>query len=398
MTTPPTESAAPGSGGGLVTATSLWRPVRRHRGIVVWCLLLVLVAAAAYVLLRPAAYTAKASVQLGVGVVGVTDVGVSRQTTLTQQTEAQVAQSVSVAVLAARSLPGPVDVEDLLDELVIGTPVDSSTIDIAFTADTAEGARAGAQAFADAYVAYRTDELRQSVPQRPDLVVHGGTVISAAQLPKEMSSLPVWVVLAAAVVAGLLVGWTAAVLRSRVDDRIRDADEVAASGLPALGMLDGTEASLVAVTNRLLLGLDEVGAGSVLVAEAAPPARPVTPLLVGALHRTGVRTAPVTRHLVLDRTAVVTRDRVSEAIKAARTSDELVVVVSGPLVGTPAAVVAATAADAVVMSVLRGRTSLHAVRAVADDVAAHGGRVVGVVVVEPGERHSEPPARTAESP
>ncbi|WP_433699847.1 lipopolysaccharide biosynthesis protein [Nocardiopsis sp. CA-288880] len=285
------DSDVPGSSGPeLREYTALlrrrWRPV--CAGVVGGLLL-----ATAGVLALPSVYTSATSVQ-------VRPTGLERFTgeqsgrlagDVNLDTEAQVLVSDQVSAVVARTLagngsgPAPTTAE-LRERVEVSVPPNSNVLEIHYSAGSPGAARAGAEAYADAYLALRrarvddlidsrlealraeqenryealaeatgdgtaspqatarADALRQEITDLGNGIsplsalretVSPGSVITPAGLPESASS-PVpmlWLVGGAAL--GLVAGLLAAVARDRLDPLLRDPEETARVGrLPVL--------------------------------------------------------------------------------------------------------------------------------------------------------------------
>jgi Mrp family chromosome partitioning ATPase/capsular polysaccharide biosynthesis protein len=285
------DSDVPGSSGPeLREYTALlrrrWRPV--CAGVVGGLLL-----ATAGVLALPSVYTSATSVQ-------VRPTGLERFTgeqsgrlagDVNLDTEAQVLVSDQVSAVVARTLagtgsgPAPTTAE-LRERVEVSVPPNSNVLEIHYSAGSPEAARAGAEAYADAYLALRRDRVEDLIDSRLEALraeqenryealaeaagdgtaspqataradalrqeitdlgngisplsalretVSPGSVITPAGLPESASS-PVpalWLVGGAAL--GLVAGLLAAVARDRLDPLLRDTEETARVGrLPVL--------------------------------------------------------------------------------------------------------------------------------------------------------------------
>lgn len=265
-----------------------------------WLVLLGLVigaaAAGGYLSAVAKVYTSTAAVQ-------VTDTGAndsalpagSRNTSnIDMDTEAQVVTSNTVATLAAGELHTKTPPPDLSKNVKVTVPPNSAVLSIAYSASNARDARAGAQAFADSYLANRTDvakglissELKNLQGQLPALDkqlqnltgqvaalpsndprrayavaqqtivgnqidtinsainpllqqgVTPGRLISPAVVPSKASSPQVPIVLLSGGLGGLLLGALLALLAVRRDRRIhRSSEFVHTVGLPLLADL-----------------------------------------------------------------------------------------------------------------------------------------------------------------
>lgn len=259
--------------------------VRRRWRIVAAGIVAGLVLPGLYVLLGPKTYTATTSVLVkATGVEEPAEVaGSTGDATINLDTQAEVATSIVVATQARKSLGISTPPDELLDNHVeVDVPPNSAVLAISYDAGAPEAARAGAQAFAKAYLSNRRQSAEAQVHQRatalrkkiqklnghldsvtrklstlsPGSADHSyarqrqnlltnristlnatlgtlstqtvtpGRIISAAQPPTSPSSPIIPLYLAGGVILGALVGVGAAVLRDRGDARVRHASDV----------------------------------------------------------------------------------------------------------------------------------------------------------------------------
>lgn len=252
------------------------------------------VLAAAAVLGLPSHYTSTAAVQVwpsGMAEFTGEDSGrLSGEVNL--DTEAQVLVSDQVSSTVARALarggPAPAT-EELRERVEVSVPPNSSVLEISYSDTTPEAARAGAQAYADAYLELRRERIEDLVGTHLEALreeqeerygelaaatgegllageartealsaqiaglgealgplsalaetVEPGRVITPAGLPQEASR-PVPVLwLAGGAALGLLAGLLAAVARDRLDPRLHGAEDTARAGAsPVLLDLSG---------------------------------------------------------------------------------------------------------------------------------------------------------------
>lgn len=146
-------------------------------------------------------------------------------------TEKELVGSDVVASGAARALG--VSVAELLDGLTVTVPVDTQVLAISYRSSSPSQAQRRAQAFANAYVAYKDSQPIITLPER-------ARVITPAQLPGWPSRPNIPLNVAAGLIVGLLLGFLAALLRDRLDDRVRGASELEDRGLPVLTVLPPT--------------------------------------------------------------------------------------------------------------------------------------------------------------
>jgi polysaccharide biosynthesis transport protein len=326
----------------------------------------------------PPAYTA--TTQVLVTPVGTTEqvnqVTTRQRESLNLDTEAQIALSSVVAAKAAQTVNATA-----LAPAEVAVPPNSSVLSISYSAADPVTAAAGSRAYAEAYLAHRTESAqaallaqqklllaklkhvntslsavikqlggltrgtaahtlathRQGVLNRQansltlkydalrTLAVTPGSVISPATAPSAPSSPSLPLCLGSGLMAGLLLGVAAAMLRDRLDTRLRSAADVERlTGLPALADLshprdpgalhDLTSAVLAACPGkRLLVRAVPAELGSARVAAPLAISTPLSVLsgadvsdlaradaallLIGLGQATAVQVAATVRHL-----------------------------------------------------------------------------------------------------
>jgi capsular polysaccharide biosynthesis protein len=326
----------------------------------------------------PPSYTA--TTQLLVTPVGVSEqvnqVTTRQREPLNLDTEAQIAMSSVVAAKAAQAVNATA-----LEPAEVSVPPNSSVLSISYSAADPVTAAAGSRAYAEAYLAHRTESAqaallaqqklllaklkhvntslsavikqlggltrgtaahtlathRQGVLNRQansltlkydalrTLAVTPGSVISPATAPSAPSSPSLPLCLGSGLMAGLLLGVAAAMLRDRLDTRLRSAADVERlTGLPALADLsyprdpaalhDLTSAVLAACPGkRLLVRAVPAELGSSRVAAPLATSAPLSVLsgadvsdlaradaallLIGLGQATSVQVAATVRHL-----------------------------------------------------------------------------------------------------
>ena len=143
--------------------------LRRRWWIVLVCAIIGLVAAFGYVTVAPKTYTATASVNVVPTAADQTNVVAGSRTsgaTVNLDTEAQVVQSTTVAVIAGRTMHSPLTAWALAQQVNVTVPPNSSILDISCTASTPEGAAACANAFAKAYLQNRSQSAANYINQQ----------------------------------------------------------------------------------------------------------------------------------------------------------------------------------------------------------------------------------------
>lgn len=143
-------------------------------------------------------------------------------------TEKELVASEVVASPAARNLG--VGVAELLDGVQVGVPVDTQVLEITYSSDRPAEARRRAQALANAYVAYKDSQPINTLPERARL-------ITPAVLPASPSRPNIPLNVAAGLLVGLVLGFLTALVRDRLDDRVRGAGELEQRGLAVLAVV-----------------------------------------------------------------------------------------------------------------------------------------------------------------
>jgi capsular polysaccharide biosynthesis protein len=272
--------AAPTSGSPqLSDYTTL---LRRQWWVVVSLACLGIALALAYTAVAPRVYSSTTSVLVTQTGVVASDSSTSRDATINLDTEAQLMTSTGIVQAAADELTWTGSLSDLEDRLSISVPPNTEILELAFRAPTAAQARAGAQAFADAYLADRQagaeatvqsgrdsvqsqiDDLNKRLQEVTDTIatlpdgsaarayneaqastlnnqlsslsaelnqldatsVTPGRVITQASLPSRPSSPDLKMNVLAGALVGLLLGIGLAVLRQRSDRYVRRPDDV----------------------------------------------------------------------------------------------------------------------------------------------------------------------------
>lgn len=280
------DTDVPGSSGPeLKEYTAL---LRRRRRLVCVGVLGGLVLATAGALAVPSTYTSVASVQVHPTEMAEFTGEQSGRLTgeVNLDSEAQIVFSERVTGTTAEDLPGSLTSEEVRENVEVTVPPNSNILELSYSAGTPELAREGAESLADAYLAQREahahsliegrlEALRAERQDRQDALaeltgeapqaaatdagaevlrqeiadigngiaplsalretVSPGRVVTPASLPESPSSpiLVLWAVAGTAL--GLLAGLLAAVLRDRVDPRLRDVEETERIGaLPVL--------------------------------------------------------------------------------------------------------------------------------------------------------------------
>jgi succinoglycan biosynthesis transport protein ExoP len=143
-------------------------------------------------------------------------------------TEKEMVTSDVVASVASRRLGVPIG--QLRRQVSVTVPADAQVMQITCAAADAASARSCAQGAAQAYVDYKDSQPIATIPER-------GRIISPAPLPLTPSAPNIPLNVAAGVLVGLVLGFLTALIRDRVDDRIRGIEDLREHGLRVLGTL-----------------------------------------------------------------------------------------------------------------------------------------------------------------
>lgn len=262
-------------GQSVVTIGDFASTLRRRWVIVVVAVLIGLAASAALYLHATKHYAATATVDITPSPASGID-----PKTISSATETKVIPSGKVAALAARRLHTTTTPDDLATQVSVSAPINSLVLDITFTASSPADAVAGANAFANAYLAFRADSARTELAQQTkrldkrlaplisklnslpststqrlglqtqiasvqsDLntisssAVSTGQVIGTAVTPTSPSSPNPLIYFAGGFVVGLIVGIAVAAARDRRDDSVRSPSDLEESlGEPVLAVV-----------------------------------------------------------------------------------------------------------------------------------------------------------------
>lgn len=137
--------------------------LRRWRTTIAVVTLVTVGLAALYSFSRTPVYTSRAEVL--VKPIQTSPEEVPRVSDLSAETEMNIAESAQVASEAATAL-GTSDVTALLSHVSASMTQGSQVLSISFTAGTPKQARAGAQAFAEAYLRYREGSAQKAITQQ----------------------------------------------------------------------------------------------------------------------------------------------------------------------------------------------------------------------------------------
>src|SRR6266568_135462 len=147
-------------------------------------------------------------------------------------TEKEIASSEVVVSRAAALLDVPV--AELQAGLTVTVPVDANILNFKYASVSAEEAQRRAQQLALAYVEYKDSQPIQTVPER-------ASVITKASLPSAPAQPNIPVNITAGLLVGLALGFLTALVRDRLDDRVRGVGELEQRGLPVLTVVPATD-------------------------------------------------------------------------------------------------------------------------------------------------------------
>lgn len=274
----------------------LVRNALRHQWPVILVAVLVMAAAGAFVGRGlGAAYNSTSSVLLKATIGNVLSPDSSKssqQITVAMTTEAELVTSPQVTDLVNKKLGTTIPASS--SAVSVTVPVSTQILQIAVNGTSAEDAQARTEAFADAFLTYRTDQSKALIDQQvKDLTAQEkaasdglkkattdaaapqpsadavarlqlyssrvatlqdsittltststdpGVVVAPATLPSDASGLPSWIFLLTGGLLGLGLGGVLALWRERSDDRIRFTSVATVDGLPVLASLVGTAA------------------------------------------------------------------------------------------------------------------------------------------------------------
>ena len=192
-------------------------------------------------------------------------------------TEKEMVTSDVVASVASRRLG--VQIGQLRRQASVTVPADTQVMEITCAAADPASARSCAQEVAQAYVDYKDSQPIATIPER-------GRIVSPAPLPQAPSAPNIPLNVAAGVLVGLVLGFLTALIRDRMDDRIRGAEELRQHGLRVLGTLPedpspGMPATIPAAEAYSAIA-EKVRRATRRTASSAPPIRGQVVVLTGA--------------------------------------------------------------------------------------------------------------------
>jgi len=235
--------------------------LRARLGWILLTTLVVVVGAAAYSWSRTPMYRAQAEVLVDPMVVSGATVEAPNM-----ETEKALVSSNLVLETASSSLG--VGARELSRGVSVSVPVDSRVLAIAYAHRDPREARRRAQALADAYVAFHSEQQAprpptQNNPANTSRTMGSlagavqGVVITPATVPRSPVTPNHLVDLAVALLVGLAVGVGSAMVRDRLDDRLRGTDDVEAHvGRRVLATIPAFRAANGEPTSQLVMVRD----------------------------------------------------------------------------------------------------------------------------------------------
>jgi capsular polysaccharide biosynthesis protein len=272
----------------VVTVGQFFAVLRRRLPILVVAVLLGVALGVGLLLTTPKSYQSTAVVDISPT---FSNSGSSNSSSsVSTITESKIATSTSVALGAKQALGFAGTPTELASKVTVTSPLSSQVLNITFTSATAQGAADGANAFARAYLTYRTQSAQQELTARSERiqvqvaglqkalaalhtpvtgtpsaqqsllqnqiqqlqsqlntyqtsVITPGQIAGAATVPSAASSPKSYLYLAGGLLLGLLVGIVLAVVRDRRDDRVRGSADLEQSlGAPVIAEAVSAEA------------------------------------------------------------------------------------------------------------------------------------------------------------
>lgn len=280
-----------------VTLHGVMATLRRQRWSVLGVTVLVTMLAAAYSFTRTPTYTSTAEVLVRSTLTSPFD---SSSPKLSLQTEARVVTSTAVAEIARTFLDSSADPGQLQNRVSVTVPAETEVLQITYSDTDPAGAQRGAEAFAGAYLQFRSQQATDVVTRYTDSLqtqignldhqieaqnrrigrlvpnseswlealreldslqarrislqeqlatattvsVDPGQIIQKAELPRRPASPKHWFDIAMGLFLGLVLGVVVAIARERYRDVITDADVLERTiGAPVLGVVPRLRAS-----------------------------------------------------------------------------------------------------------------------------------------------------------
>jgi polysaccharide biosynthesis transport protein len=193
------------------------RVIRRYGVWILICTLACVVGAWAVSGLRSVQYTSTANVDVEAAAIPG-----STPTTVNTVTEKQVASSGVVLNRAARAAGMTPD--QLASHIAIAVPSGANVLAISCTTGDPVSAQRCATAVTNAYTNLRNDAGQGAAKKAHDALTV--TLVTPAQVPTKPSGLGLAILLPLGAVIGLLLGTSTAYVRDRMDDRVRDREDL----------------------------------------------------------------------------------------------------------------------------------------------------------------------------
>lgn len=271
--------------GSTVTVGEFFGLLRRRLGTLILVVVLGLVAAFALLSTVTKVFQAQSAVKVA-PVAAIGDTGAAKD--ISTITESQIVTSTAVGQLAAKTLGYTDSISSLLKRITVSSPLNSQLIYITYASSTADRAASGANAFANAYLNYRRsvgndalaqkaktlnnqlgalrkqlgqlgpssdantksalqsqiNSLNRELNSLATTVIVPGQVVGVAQAPLSPSSPKKALYLAGGLLAGLVLGIAAAIVRDRRDDRVHGPGDLEHSvGAPVLATVPSSATS-----------------------------------------------------------------------------------------------------------------------------------------------------------
>jgi capsular exopolysaccharide synthesis family protein len=272
--------------------------LRRHKWTILLVTAVAVLAALIFSFQQTPIYASTAKIAVTPPTVNQTLDNVPITTLVNMETEREIAASVSVAEIVDTELETPFTPDELLEELDVGVPTNSQILEITYSHPDPIVAQQIAQAFADGYLEFKSDEARRDYTRlRSDILgdieeiqanlqeaqaafetaeegsdesfraqtniavyrdqitslrtqlgplsvidIDPGLVFQDADLPEEPASPNHYVNGGLALFVGLALGVGLAFLRERLDDRLQGREDLEeAIGAPTLAIVPAVE-------------------------------------------------------------------------------------------------------------------------------------------------------------
>ncbi len=241
--------------------------LRRRKKLVGVVALVAVGCAVAWTAVQPRIYSATAEVLVRPPILAVGDT--TSPQTLNVENERQIAMSVPVAALAADGMGGGLTPREMVAATDVTVTKDADVLQVRFSDRDARLAGRGANAIAQAYLEYKTQQARatidgkvavlkerlaalagskgssasiallnQQLAQVQSTTIDAGEVLAAAETPGSPGSPNLPMNVALALFAGMLVGVLVAFARERMDDHLHGRIDLESTiGAPVMTMI-----------------------------------------------------------------------------------------------------------------------------------------------------------------